>query len=159
MPRTASCLNADWDECPESGMNYITYMLGTSFRDKMIATMGGTTIKVPSHIKVLDDEHQLVRCLGRIDAEELVDTLPGELVYIPVGEQVNPRGEKIAKMVMEGLNNAQIARAVNLSDRQVRNIRNQLGLGPAALAKRLGVGLRALPEAIRAASPRQLAPR
>lgn len=159
MPRTASCLNADWDECPEGGMDYITYMLGTGFRDKMIATMGGTTIKVPSHIKVLDDEHQLVRCLGRIDAEELVDTLPGEMVYIPVGERANPKGELVANMVMEGRTSAQIARALDLSERQVCNIRNQLGLGVATLAKRLGVSLRAVPEAIRTASPRQLAPR
>ena len=159
MTITPSCMKVDWDECPEGGMDYITYMLGTGFRDKMIATMGGTTIKVPSRIKVLDDEHQLVRCLGRIDAEELVDTLPGELVYIPIGEKPNPKRELVAAMVMDGKTNDQIARALNITDRMVRNYRSDLGLNATTLAKRLGVSLRAVPEAIRAASPRQLAPR
>lgn len=157
MPRITSFLNPGWDDCPEGAMAYITDMLGTGFRDKMIATMGGTEIKVPSSISVLNDEHRLVRCLGRIDAEELVDTLPGELVYVPVGERANPRGELVADMVMQGQNNHQIARALCISERQVRNIRNQLGLGAKALAKRLGVSFQDLPEAIRNASRRQLA--
>lgn len=146
----------DWSECPEGTMDYITDMLGTAFRDKMIATMGGTEIKVPVRLKTLSDGHFLVHHLGRIDAEELVDTVPGAIICIPVGAKPCTNRDKVAKMVKDGMTSNQIAQELGITSRQVRRLRTEAGLNGTKLAARLGVDFRNLSDAIRNASPRLL---
>ncbi len=146
-----------WDDCPDRALDYIADMLGTGFRDKMIATMGGTEIKVPVRIKTLTDEHHLVRHLGRIDAEELVDTVPGEIIYIPHAAKPNPTRDRVALLVKAGKTSDQIAHELGITARQVRRLRTAAGLNGHQIAKRLGVSFQGLSDAIRAASPRLLA--
>lgn len=129
----------DWSECPEGTMDYITDMLGTGFRDKMIATMGGMSIKVPANVSNLSDDHQLVCSLGRIDAEELVDTVPAATVYIPTSLPAAVKQDRVATMVRAGKNNNEIARALGISDRQVRRYRAKAGLSGVDLSQLLKV--------------------
>lgn len=141
--------------CPEGVMDYITDMLGTAFRDKMIATLGGTEIKVPCKNRnfLLSDEHWLVKALGRIDAEELVDTAPGAALYVPIGpkpNKPNKTSELVTAMVRNGLNDSEIARSLNICVRQVRRHRARSGLSATTLASLYNTPLRYLTEAIKA---------
>lgn len=129
-------MNDEFADAPTGGMAYVTDMLGTAFRDKMIATMGGTTIKVPSKSTTLTADYILVKCLGEVDAAELVEIMPGEAIYIPTG---NNRADAVAALVMDGKNNNEISRVLGVSDRQVRRLRARAGLGGSILSKRLSV--------------------
>lgn len=121
----------------EGTMEFIAAELGTAFRDKMIATMGGTEIKVPSRKKTLGDNHHLVRSLGRIDAEELVEVAGGESFAIPLRRPSNRAA--VVRLVMAGKNNTEIARELGITSRQVRRLRAQSGLNGVELSARLGV--------------------
>lgn len=143
--------------CPEGAMGYIVDMLGAALRDKMVATMGGTSIKVPTRIKALTDEHPLVRNLGRLDAEELVAIMPGEAFYIPSGSANDGKRESVAALVKAGKTNSEIARELGISDRQVRRHRAKSRLNGFSLAARLSVNPNQLANAIRGASHRLLA--
>lgn len=108
----------------ETAMAHITDMLGTAFRDKLIARLGGTQIKAPQSKAALSDHHLLVVALGRVDAEELVEVLPAEQFYIPRGT-IAPAARLEAVMEADrcGDTNAEIARRLGISDRHVRRLR------------------------------------
>ncbi|CAM3394979.1 regulatory protein, luxR family [Paracoccus aminovorans] len=143
--------------CPEGAMAYIADMLGAGLRDKMVATMGGTSIKIPTRIKALTDEHPLVRNLGRLDAEELVAIMPGESFYIPNGSANTGRRDAVLALITEGKNNQEVARILGISERMVRRHRSRAGLNGHELATRFGVGCQKLAAFISDTSPRQLA--
>lgn len=128
MTGSQTIASDDWSECPEGTMDYIADMLGTGLRDKIVATMGGTTISVPSRMSSLDDDHLLVRCLGRIDAEELVDTVPAAVFYVPKGAPTVSRMNRAIAMTKAGATISTIARALNISDRQVGRYRAAAGM-------------------------------
>lgn len=140
----------DFSTCPDGAMAFITDMLGTGFRDKLIATMGGTTIKVPTGKTMITDDHPLVRHLGRIDAEELVELMAAEQFYIPNGHiRAESTLAAVRRMVLAGRTNNQIASDLALSERHVRRIRAKSGLNGKRLAVRLKVPCQHLAERLR----------
>lgn len=116
------------DECPDGTMDYIVDMLGTGLRDKMMETMGGTTICIPSSVRVLTDDHKLVRGLGRIDAEELVDTVPAAIFYVPKSNAAVSTKDRAILMMKAGASIPTVARALNISDRTVGRYRASAGM-------------------------------
>lgn len=132
-------------------MDYVTDQLGTAFRDKMIATLGGTQIKVPLHKATLGNKHPLVQALGRIDAEELVEVVPGEGFYVPNGKASLSTRDQVVSLVLASKTTNEIAQTLGISDRQVRRHRSDAGLNSNDLAKRLGVSVSRLPRRIKAA--------
>lgn len=141
------------EECPEGAMAYITDMLGTAFRDKMMETLGGTEIKVPQYVSIMNDDHPLVRALGRIDADELVDTMAGEAFYVPHGNPPDNKLQELIPHILAGKKAAEIARDMGISQRHVRRLRSRVGLDIPTVMKRLGVSHLQVHEAIRAAVP------
>lgn len=146
--------NDEFAGAPETAMAYIADMLGAAFRDKMIATMGGTAVKVPSKASTLTDDHSLVRNLGRDDAEELVSIMAGEALYIPNGVLHTGRRSDVASLVLAGKTNGEIARELGISERQVRRHRANVGLGGHTLRKLLDTSCTDLSRAIRGAASR-----
>lgn len=146
-------------DCPDGAMAYITDMLGTAFRDKMMATLGGTEIKVPSKPMHMSDDHPLVSALGRIDADELVDTMAGESFYVPIGAAPRNMLSALIPHILAGKKSAEIARDMGISQRHVRRLRSRAGLDTSTLMNRLGVtDTKAIHSAVRAAVPLLPAP-
>ena len=110
-------------EIPEAPMDYIADMMGTAFRDRVMACLGGTTLRVPRSKAALTDDHELVSALGREDAEEMVELVGAEMFYIPRGPQKSDRHMVVYEASRAGKTTNQIARDLGISDRQVRRLR------------------------------------
>lgn len=139
----------DFDDCPEGDMDFITDMLGTGFRDKMIETMGGADLIIPTQKETLTDDHRIIRALGRIDAEELVEVTGGVRMYVPMPKRTTKTKDRVAELVLEGKTSREIAAFLGITDRQVRRLRSLSGLNGTALYQRLGVSPNRLADAIR----------
>lgn len=110
-------------EIPEAPMDYIADMMGSAFRDKVSAQLGGATLIIPRKKSSLSDDHPLVTALGRDDAEEMVELVAGERFYIPLGPQKDDRHMVVYEASRAGKTTNQIARDLGISDRQVRRLR------------------------------------
>lgn len=104
-------------------MDYIADMMGSAFRDKVSAQLGGATLIIPRKKSSLSDNHPLVTALGRDDAEEMVELVAGERFYIPRGPQKGDRHMVVYEASRAGKTTNQIARDLGISDRQVRRLR------------------------------------
>lgn len=78
--------------------------------------------------KSLRPEHPLVRMLGFPDAQQLVQVFGGEVLYPAacVGFVRQARNREVVRLLSEGWNERDIARAFGLTTRQVHNLKEEI---------------------------------
>ena len=121
---------------PDLPGNMIVRELGGDFFKRLQEKLGGTSIKPPRNTAKLDDDHPLVMALGHEDACRLCKIMGGEEFYVARGwRRASPHMAEVVRGLRAGVPGAQIARALGISDRHVRNLKKQAAAfldGPAA---------------------------
>lgn len=115
------------DDYPaDSIMGCIADELGQDFHDKVIATLGGTEVKVPKRLARLGEDHALVAALGAEDAAKLVAVIGGEVLHVPCSANAAAaRRSAVVAAVRQGQTTNQIARTLGISARHVRRLRQR----------------------------------
>lgn len=100
--------------------------LGRETFDKLRECFGGSEIKPPKHPA---DDHPIVIALGREEAEFFCEEFGGIRLYVPkAGDCFEARDEFIRRAIGNGIRRTEIARSLDISERQLRRIVARLGL-------------------------------
>lgn len=100
--------------------------LGEEIFNKLREHFSGMEIKVTQYPS---DDHPIVKALGREDAEFFCEQFAGIELYIPkAGNSYCARDMFICRAAAEGIGRAEIAKALDISMRQLRKHTNRLGL-------------------------------
>jgi len=102
-------------------------VLGEAFWQRLTDKVGGLDVEIPARVTTLHCDHPLVVALGEDDATELVREFGGEMVSIPKPAWSTSLQLCLAG-VREGLNNKEIARRINFTERGVRLALQKAGL-------------------------------
>lgn len=100
--------------------------LGEDIFNKLRDHFSGMDVMITSHPS---DDHPLVQALGREDAELVCDEFAGILLYIPkAGNSYDARDAFVCRALAEGISRAEVAKALDISMRQLRKYTRRLGL-------------------------------
>lgn len=96
---------------------------------KLMQGFGGRDIKFPTHPAL---DHPVVQALGMDDARILCQLLDGNQIYVPHGRKPKSQRGAVLALEQQGRNRAQIAAALGLTERHVRQLSNR-AVAPAPL--------------------------
>lgn len=94
---------------------------------ELVRTFGGTRVYVPE-ARHLGAAHNLVEAIGEDAAKQLAKKLPSRLLVIPRGTSLfnARRNEAIRRRFDQGATAPKLALEFHLTERQIRNILNEL---------------------------------
>lgn len=114
-------LPARIDDLPASLVD-VAETLGLRVALALIQNYGGTEVKFPVRPR---PDHPVIKALGEADAFALCDFLGGQQIYVPHSRPPRSRRPEVLELAEQGLNRAEIARRLGLSQRYVRGIVNR----------------------------------
>lgn len=100
----------------------VTDTLGVSVTLKLIAHFGGTEIRFP---KFPNDDHPVIKALGKEDGTALCSFLSGDPIYVPHMRARKSARSDVMALKEKGHNGKAIARALGISQRHVRRVANR----------------------------------
>ncbi|PZO64624.1 MAG: hypothetical protein DI498_10900 [Paracoccus denitrificans] len=109
------------DELPTSLVD-VGETLGLNVAQLLIQNFGGLEVKFP--VKPRPD-HAVIKALGEVDGYALCEFLGGQQIYVPHARAPRTRLADVRALQTQGLDNAEIARRLGISQRWVRALINQ----------------------------------
>lgn len=101
-------------------------VLGNETARRFRRALAGKDIRVPFQERSLHNDHFLVLAIGAEAARTLVREFGGIKMYVSRGENVRER--RVLTLAEKGLTNAQIAEALEISERHVRTTLGLMGV-------------------------------
>lgn len=96
--------------------------LGVSVTLKLVAHFGGTEIRFP---KFPNDDHPVIKALGKEDGTALCSFLAGDPIYVPHMRARKSARSDVLALKEKGHSGPTIARALGISQRHVRRVANR----------------------------------
>lgn len=111
------------DDLPKS-MRYLLLLVPLMDVLKIISTYGGTRVYIPSSPA---QNHPLVRLIGMESAQAIAGSEGGLTLEIPLGIKVQNRIRNYAILasLAQGISQSETARAFDMTQRSVRNIKKK----------------------------------
>lgn len=100
----------------------VTDTLGVSVTLKLIAHFGGTEVRFP---KFPNDDHPVIKALGKEDGTALCKFLSGDPIYVPHMQARKSARRDVMALREKGCRGPEIARTLGISQRHVRRVANR----------------------------------
>ena len=113
-------LPARIDDLPASLVD-VAETLGLRVALALIQNFGGLEVKFPARPR---PDHPVIKALGEEDGYALCEFLGGQQIYVPHARPARSRLPEVRKLQAVGMNSAEIARTLGISQRYVRMLTN-----------------------------------